>query len=135
MSGMRFLSPVIQAGRFNFSILYKDLDNNAPLYINIIFNGTPYPMEKQNPLDLDYSDGCLYQFIVKFNPGIYLYSFECSDIVFYNYTLSFQVKIDPIPSVTPFPWVGFLIIVSLALVALLVINRMSSLIGNKPLRK
>ena len=135
------LNPIItppngnSLSQFNFSILYKDLDNNAPLFINTIINGTPYTMVKQNPMDVNYSDGCLYQLIVRLTPGIYFYSYECSDIVFSNYTLSFQVKIDPIPSVTPFPWVGFLIIVSLALVALLVINRMSSLIDKKPLRK
>jgi len=127
--------------QFNFSILYQDLDNNVPLYINIVLNGTPYTMEKQNPFDGNYSDGCLYQFIIQLAPGTYFYSFECSDIVFYNSTLSFQVKIDPIPSAPPFPWTGFLFIVSLAVVAVVVINRIgnkpdeNSLTGNKPSRK
>jgi hypothetical protein len=98
-------------------------------------------MEKQNPFDGNYSDGCLYQFIIQLAPGTYFYSFECSDIVFYNSTLSFQVKIDPIPSAPPFPWTGFLFIVSLAVVAVVVINRIgnkpdeNSLTGNKPSRK
>lgn len=110
--------------QFNFSILFRDLDNNAPLFINVIINSTVYTLQKQNPLDINYSDGCLYQSIITLTPGIYYYSFECSDIVFYNYTNSYSIKVNPIVASPPFPYWSLLLIgASLAVIILFGTNR------------
>ncbi|NVM03136.1 MAG: tetratricopeptide repeat protein [Candidatus Helarchaeota archaeon] len=77
-----------QSTQFTFSVLYTDLDNNLPQYINVLINGTPYQMEKQNPLDIVYSDGCIYQFLTYLQPGVYSYSFECFDGLFYESTIT-----------------------------------------------
>jgi len=75
-----------QSTLFNFSIIYTDLDNNFPVYINVLVNGTPYPMVKQNLADNNYTDGCLYQTLIYLQPGTYSYSFECADWDYYNST-------------------------------------------------
>jgi hypothetical protein len=76
---------------FRFTVTYTDSDNNPPSYIRIILNGTSYSLEKVNPLDNDFTDGCLYQFLVCLNPAEYAYtfSFECSDGGFYGLTSTF----------------------------------------------
>ncbi|MHA1292120.1 MAG: hypothetical protein ACTSQJ_05570, partial [Promethearchaeota archaeon] len=85
------VSPKIGRGGtlFNFTVVYTDLDNDAPVYVNVMINGTSYTMVKQNPADLDYTDGCLYHFnttlpIAKYN---YTYYFNCSDGFFSNLTV------------------------------------------------
>ncbi len=50
---------------FNFSVVYSDADNNAPLYVNLTIydiNNTINitSMHKQNPYDNNYIDGCNY---------------------------------------------------------------------------
>ncbi|NVM30405.1 MAG: S8 family serine peptidase, partial [Candidatus Helarchaeota archaeon] len=86
ISGSVIPSTGDQFTEFNFSVIYKDQDNNPPININVILNGTPYPMVKQDPSDLNYADGCLYQYLTSLSPGVYSYSFECNDSVYYNST-------------------------------------------------
>ncbi|MFX1399326.1 MAG: C25 family cysteine peptidase [Promethearchaeota archaeon] len=64
-----------------FNITYTDADNNNPRLINVVINGTEYPMEKQDPLDSNYSDGCMYQLNTYMQPAFqnYSYYFECDD--------------------------------------------------------
>lgn len=77
---------------FRFNVIYKDLDNNVPSFVRVIINGISYSMEKLNPDDSNYIDGCTYQFITLLQPSIepYLYSFECSDGTFYNSTSDYE---------------------------------------------
>jgi hypothetical protein len=77
---------------FKFTAIYQDLDNNAPMFIRIIINGIPYVMEKQNPNDIDYTDGCTYQFLTLLTPSeeAYTFSLECYDGVFYNITSTYE---------------------------------------------
>ncbi len=74
---------------FNFSVLYTDQDNNPPISINVLINGTPYPMTQQNPFDLNYTDGCWYEYLPNLQQGLYNYSFECSDWKFSNSTSTY----------------------------------------------
>ncbi|NVM28239.1 MAG: hypothetical protein HWN65_05315 [Candidatus Helarchaeota archaeon] len=78
-----------QTTPFNFSVTYTDQDNNPPIYLNVLINGTPYPMAKQNPSDINYTDGCLYEYPTYLQPGLYNYSFECSDWKFPNSTSTY----------------------------------------------
>ena len=84
---------------FDFSVTYTDQDNNAPITINTVINGVKYRMVKQNHLDLDYTDGCDYQFSTYLQPGIYNYSFECSDFIFdYSTTINTGLIISTLPN-------------------------------------
>ena len=74
-----------QMTEINFSIVYTDMDNNNPLYINVVINGISYPMEKYNVTDNDFTDGCIYQLLTYLQPGDYNYFFECSD---YKWSIS-----------------------------------------------
>ncbi len=77
---------------FKFTVIYKDLDNNRPVFVKIIINGIQFFMEKTDPNDNDYTDGCMYQFLSLFAPSLeaYRYSFEWSDGIFTNATLTFN---------------------------------------------
>ena len=70
-----------QDTQINFSVIYTDADNNIPSYINVIINGTEYAMTKQNPSDIIFTDGCVYQCTTYLQSNIYNYSyyFDCSD--------------------------------------------------------
>ena len=45
---------------FTYNVTYTDADNNPPIYINVLINETFTPMEKQDLMDEDYTDGCKY---------------------------------------------------------------------------
>jgi len=64
---------------FAFSVNYTDLDNNMPISINAVINGTPYPMSKQNPSDINYMDGVIYEYQTFLSNGTYNYFFNASD--------------------------------------------------------
>lgn len=77
-----------QTTTFNFTVIYTDLDNNTPTSINAVINGTVFPMIQQNPLDSDYTDGCLYYYTTLLIPALnnYTYFFNCSDGKYTNWT-------------------------------------------------
>ena len=88
---------------FRFTVIYSDLDNNAPEYVEILINGIPYSMEMVDPLDEDFTDGCIYQYLTLLTPSTIAYniSFECSDGVFQYSTSTYQgplVESDSTPS-------------------------------------
>ncbi|UCG70299.1 MAG: hypothetical protein JSV09_04585 [Thermoplasmata archaeon] len=67
---------------FIYSVNYTDPDNNAPFYLNVTINSTPFIMVLQNPLDTDYRDGSIYEYITTLDIGNYSYYFNCSDNTF-----------------------------------------------------
>ena len=75
-----------QSTQFTFTVNFTDLDDMAPQYVNISINGTYYEMQKQNPGDVDYLDGCIYEYTTYLQPGEYNYSFGCFDGVYHNST-------------------------------------------------
>ncbi|MFX0027136.1 MAG: hypothetical protein ACFE8M_12050 [Candidatus Hermodarchaeota archaeon] len=76
---------------FEFTVTYFDFDNNAPTYVKILINNIAFYMEKQNPSDNNYVDGCVYQYstLLEPSPNPYYYSFECSDGTYLNSTSIF----------------------------------------------
>ncbi|MFX1393427.1 MAG: PKD domain-containing protein [Promethearchaeota archaeon] len=47
--------------KYIFTVNWTDNDNDAPYHsLNLTIDGTIYEMEKQNPDDNDYTDGCIY---------------------------------------------------------------------------
>ncbi|NVM56013.1 MAG: hypothetical protein HWN66_20110, partial [Candidatus Helarchaeota archaeon] len=83
-----------QNTQFNFSILYTDKENDPPKYLYILINGTSYPMEKKDPSDSNYTDGCMYQYFIYLRPGNYRYSFDCSDGILINQTKNFDLLVN-----------------------------------------
>nr|MDO8083547.1 NosD domain-containing protein [Candidatus Sigynarchaeum springense] len=72
--------------QFTFSVVYTDDDNNRPNIINVIVNGTSFPLQKSVPADTNYLDGCQYQTSLYLQPGVYTYRFFTSDPSFTNTT-------------------------------------------------
>ncbi|MBD3230261.1 MAG: hypothetical protein GF329_18930 [Candidatus Lokiarchaeota archaeon] len=64
---------------YNFTINYKDLDNNSASIINCIINDTYHPMTKVDSSDNNYKDGVLYEYLTPLPDGKYFYHFEASD--------------------------------------------------------
>jgi hypothetical protein len=48
------------AVNFTYTVVYTDLDNEAPQTITVDVDGATYAMAKQDPADLNYADGCAY---------------------------------------------------------------------------
>ncbi|MFX1259027.1 MAG: S8 family serine peptidase, partial [Promethearchaeota archaeon] len=78
--------PRNQTTLLNFSVQYEDPDDIAPTYINVDINGTLYPMEQQDPNDVNYIDGCIFQCLIYLQPGHYNWTIKCRDGEFYNST-------------------------------------------------
>ncbi|MFX1382392.1 MAG: hypothetical protein ACFFBP_08075, partial [Promethearchaeota archaeon] len=78
--------------QFNFTVIYIDYDNNAPIYVNLIIDGSIFSMNKINILDILYSDGCIYFIELYLTPKIenYTYHFECYDGLFSNITFEYS---------------------------------------------
>jgi hypothetical protein len=89
---------------FNFNVTYTDQDNNPPVQMDVIINGTTYPMEKQNPSDDNYTNGCLYQYLTYLQPAAhnYTYYFNCYDGIFTNTTAIYSnIKVEGSNSFSP----------------------------------
>ncbi|MFX0098443.1 MAG: FG-GAP-like repeat-containing protein [Candidatus Hodarchaeota archaeon] len=74
---------------YNFSVVYTDIDDNMPRYVNVEINGTSYPMEMVVGSDSNYTDGCVFHYLTYLDPGDYNYSFQCADRDFTNATATF----------------------------------------------
>ena len=77
------------AGGFNFSVTYRDDDNDPPNQIRVKV-GPPsslvgYDMERSDPLDDDYRDGVRFHAMVHIPAGEYTYIFISKDL-FYSVT-------------------------------------------------
>ena len=68
-----------QTTLFTYSVNYSDADNDKPSFIYVIINCKFYRMQKQDPSDNDYTDGCIYTYSRYLEPGNYKYFFICSD--------------------------------------------------------
>jgi len=68
-----------QTTLFTYSVNYKDKDNDKPVFIYVIINWRFYRMQKQDPSDNDYTDGCIYTYSRYLEPGNYRYFFLCYD--------------------------------------------------------
>ncbi|MHA1791930.1 MAG: lamin tail domain-containing protein [Promethearchaeota archaeon] len=70
----------INGTEFSFSVIFLDQDNNSAQWIRISINGTWYSLIQKDPLDLDTTDGKLYEYNITLNvAGYYRYRFNCSD--------------------------------------------------------
>jgi hypothetical protein len=89
---------------FTFSVTYTDQDNNPPVQMDVIINGTAYSMEKQNPSDDDYTDGCIYQYLTYLQPAAhnYTYYFYCDDGILTDTTSIYSnIKVEESNSFSP----------------------------------
>nr|MDO8113500.1 LamG domain-containing protein [Candidatus Sigynarchaeota archaeon] len=79
-----------QQTTFNYTVVYTDVENNAPSFVRVNINGVFTDMTKVNVLDTIYSDGCLYQYITMLEPGTNSYWFITNDGLHYNQTRSYS---------------------------------------------
>ncbi|MFX0100451.1 MAG: hypothetical protein ACFFCS_12835 [Candidatus Hodarchaeota archaeon] len=86
---------------FTFTVNYTDLDDDQPVYVNVVIDGTPNVMVKQNSGDLNYTDGCIYQFLAYLNPGNYTFFFNTSDGFYTNTTGSYTLNVTEVNLVAP----------------------------------
>nr|MDO8119106.1 hypothetical protein [Candidatus Sigynarchaeota archaeon] len=79
---------------FKIYVTYRDLDNNASAYVRLVFNGVTYTMIKNDTGDINYTDGCVFNWTVSLlQPGSYLYHFECSDGLFTNSSITYTLVV------------------------------------------
>lgn len=66
---------------FTYSVTYIDADNQEPVFISVVINGTAHTMMKQDPGDTTYIDGCIYTYVIPTGlaEGLYTYYFNASD--------------------------------------------------------
>jgi len=65
---------------FTFQVTYTDSDNNAPYDVNFTLNSDTFSMSKDDYLDNNYMDGCLYTYsTVIETTGYYSHYFNSSD--------------------------------------------------------
>ncbi len=82
-----------QSTSFVYSTVYTDLDNDAPQAINVTIDGTVHPMQKQNPSDNDFTDGCIYVFSTYLPPEVaHSYFILASD---YLHVTPFMLTLGP----------------------------------------
>nr|MDO8109032.1 hypothetical protein [Candidatus Sigynarchaeota archaeon] len=68
------------ATNYNFTVEYRDADNNFPTIITISINGTVYTMQAANPADSDATDGKVYYYATTLSVvGQYVFQVNCSD--------------------------------------------------------
>lgn len=67
---------------FTYWVNYTDPDDNSPTEVNVVIDGMPYAMDKDDPSDIYYTDGCLFKYSTKLNNITHDYFFNASDGVF-----------------------------------------------------
>ena len=91
-----------QDSLFTFTVTYSDFNNDDPSQINVVVNGTPYAMIKQEAFDYDYTDGCTYEYYTYLPqaPYYYTYYFNCSDGEHTYTTSTYNLKVHFRPTLT-----------------------------------
>jgi len=64
-----------QDTEITFSVTYTDADDNEPSYVSVVINGTEFFMNKVNPSDTIYTDGCDYEYLIYLQSSAYNYSY------------------------------------------------------------
>nr|MDO8111201.1 hypothetical protein [Candidatus Sigynarchaeota archaeon] len=64
---------------FTFIVTYTDMDDQAPLYVNLFLDNMSYAMLIQDISDNTYTDGVLYMLTMKLGPGSHYFYISCSD--------------------------------------------------------
>ncbi|MDY6965683.1 MAG: lamin tail domain-containing protein [Halobacteriota archaeon] len=54
---------------FTYSVTYTDSDNEAPAFVNVIIDGTPYLMTVRPGGDEDYTNGEIYEYSITLSPS------------------------------------------------------------------
>ena len=68
-----------QSTLFNFTVTYKDVDNNWPKFVRVIINGTTHAMQKVDINAFNFTQGCTFTYTTFLDQGKHDYSFACSD--------------------------------------------------------
>ncbi len=69
---------------FSFNTFYHDLDNNMPETINVVINGSVFPMVEADPCDSYVVDGKQYVHSTTLDWGYHEYEVQCFDGLYSN---------------------------------------------------
>jgi len=86
---------------FTYSVNYTDVENEAPNIIQVIIDGTPHNMIKQNISDNVYTNGCIYTYATILSEGSHSYHFEASDGIKFSRSPDVGLISGPIVSTQP----------------------------------
>jgi hypothetical protein len=91
--------------KFNFSIMYSDLDGDPPEYVKLWIEGTNYTMIENNQIIGDYIEGKIFWYKLKLPSGDHLYKFFASDgdISVFTFPLPLKVDIGPLDHIVVTP--------------------------------
>ena len=64
---------------FTFRVTYTDSNDDEPAFVHIIIDGNTYDMAKENNMDFNYADGCVYIYGTTLSAGSHSYYFVTSD--------------------------------------------------------
>ncbi len=62
-----------------FTVVYSDVENQAPEYVRVVIDGKPHEMYPENSGDTDYVDGRTYIYKTELSPGEHRYHYSVSD--------------------------------------------------------
>ncbi len=79
LSGMVTPSNGKVSTNFTYRVTYQDTDNDTVDVVWVIIDGVPHLMQKENPLDDDYTDGCVYMFTTNLTGGMHQFHFNTTD--------------------------------------------------------
>jgi len=63
---------------FTFSVTFTDVTNTPPSSVNVNIDGVSYPMDADDDLDLNFSDGKIYTYSTRLNLGTHTYIFSAT---------------------------------------------------------
>ncbi len=64
---------------FTYTVIYTDMDDDAPAYVYVTIGGVSNVMSESDPLDTTYTDGKSYDHSTTLSEGSHTYSFMASD--------------------------------------------------------
>ena len=82
-----------QTTLFNYTLIYTNSNNTAPIYVNVSIDDVPMTMTIANASDTNYTDGRIYYYNTTLSLGTHRYSFSVFDG---NYTQTIAIKNGPL---------------------------------------
>ena len=67
---------------FTYSVNYSDMDGNFPTIVNVIIEGVVHQMEKVDPYDKNYTNGCIFEYSTLLDNSTHSYFFNASDLAY-----------------------------------------------------
>ena len=87
---------------FHFQVVYMDLDDNFPEFVNITIDDHTHAMIQYDLLDTIATDGILYYYDTILDIGLHTFQINCSDGLFFNSTnILNSLEVNPLIGIEP----------------------------------